>query len=96
AFGNPWLFQQAEALIEGKEIPPTPPIGKRVETALWQFEMAAEHLGERIACLEARKHYAWYLRGVPHSGYFKALISKAETLDDLHKITQGIKRELHD
>ncbi|MCL2151981.1 MAG: tRNA dihydrouridine synthase DusB, partial [Oscillospiraceae bacterium] len=33
AFGNPWLFQQAEALIEGKEIPPTPPIGKRVETA---------------------------------------------------------------
>jgi nifR3 family TIM-barrel protein len=94
AFGNPWLFQQAKALFEGKEIPPLPSIAKKAETALRQFEMAAEHLGERVACLEARKHYAWYLRGIPHSGSFKSLIAKAETLDDLRKITEGIKREL--
>jgi tRNA-dihydrouridine synthase B len=59
-----------------------------------QFEIAAEFKGERAACLEARRHYAWYLRGVPHSGYFKDKISKAATLDDLRKITEGIKREL--
>jgi len=96
AFGNPWLFQQANALLSGKEIPPHPPIGARAETALRQFEMAAEQKGERVACLEARKHYAWYLRGVPHSGYFKEQIAKASTLDDLRKITEGIKRELKD
>jgi tRNA-dihydrouridine synthase B len=94
AFGNPWLFTQAKARLEGIEVPPLPPIGKRVETALRQFEMAAEQKSERIACLEARRHYAWYLRGVPHSGYFKERISKAETLEDLRKITEGIKREL--
>ena len=94
AFGNPWLFRQAKALLDGEEAPPLPPIGKRAETALRQFEMAAEANGERVACLEARKHYTWYLRGVPHSGYFKSQIAKAETLDDLRKITEGIKREL--
>ena len=94
AFGNPWLFQQAKALLDGFDIPQRPPIGKRAETALRQFEMAAQEKGERTACLEARKHYAWYLRGVPHSGYFKAQIAKAETLDDLRKITEGIGREL--
>ena len=94
AFGNPWLFQQARALFQGETVPPLPPVGKRAETALRQFEMAAEQKGERSACLEARKHYAWYLRGVPHSGYFKAQIAKAETLNDLRKITEGIKREL--
>ena len=94
ALGNPWLFQQAKALLEGAEPPSLPPIGKRAETALRQIEMAAEQKGERIACLEARRHFAWYLRGVPHSGYFKAQISKAATLDDLRKITEGIKREL--
>jgi len=94
AFGNPWLFAQAKALLDGEQIPPLPPIGKRAETAMRQFELAAEHKGERIACLEARKHYAWYLRGVPHSAYFKDKISKAATLDDLRKITEGIKREL--
>jgi len=94
ALGNPWIFQQAKALLDGKAIPPLPPIGVRAESALRQFIMAAEQKGERVACLEARKHYAWYLRGVPHSGYFKAQISKAESVEDLRKITEGIKREL--
>jgi len=92
AFGNPWLFQQANALLDGGDIPPCPPVGERAGTALRQFEMAAEHKGERVACLEARKHYAWYLRGVPHSGYFKMQIAKAETLSDLRKITDGIRQ----
>lgn len=96
AFGNPWLFMQAAALIDGKEIPKRPPIKERAKTAMRQFELAAVHKGEYIACLEARKHYAWYLKGVPHSGYFKEQISKATTLDDLRKITEGIGRELRD
>jgi len=94
ALGDPWIFIQARALLDGGEAPPRPPVGERAETAMRQFEMAAEQKGERIACLEARKHYAWYLRGVPHSGYFKGLISKAATLGDLREITEGIKREL--
>ena len=94
AMGDPWLFRQAAALLNGDDVPKRPPIGERAFVALRQFEMAAAHKGERIACLEARKHYAWYLRGVPHSGYFKERISKAATLDDLRDITEGIKREL--
>ena len=94
ALGNPWLFQQARALLDGEYVPSLPPVDKRAETALRQLEMSAALKGERIACLEARRHYAWYLRGVPHSGYFKSLISKAETLEDLRKITEGITREL--
>ena len=96
SFGNPWLFQRANALLEGKEIPPLPPLKERVQTAMRQFELAAKYKGEHIACLEARKHYAWYLRGVPHAGYFKGQIMKAVTLDDLRKITAGIGRELRD
>ena len=94
ALGNPWLFEQARAVLEGTDVPKPAPVGKRAETAMRQFELAAEQKGEKIACLEARKHYAWYLRGVPRSGYFKGLISKASTLDELRRITEGIKREL--
>jgi len=94
AMGDPWIFQQASSLLNGEDIPNHPPIGKRAETALRQFEIAAKQKGEKIACLEARKHYAWYLRGVPYSGYFKEKISKAVTMDDLREITEGIKREL--
>jgi len=90
AMGDPWLFMQAAALLAGEDVPKKPPIGKRAETALRQFEIAAEQKGERVACLEARKHYSWYLRGVPHSGYLKEKISKAATLTDLRDITNDI------
>lgn len=95
-FGNPWLFQQALAAIQGQEIPPLPPLAQRCDTAVRQFELAAQHKGERIACLEARKHYAWYLKGVPHAAYWKGEISKITTLEDVYRVTAGIKRELKD
>ncbi|MBR4953959.1 MAG: tRNA dihydrouridine synthase DusB [Oscillospiraceae bacterium] len=93
-FGNPWIFEQGNAAIEGKEIPPLPPLAERVDTAVRQITLSAELKGERLACLEARRHMAWYLRGVAHSGYFKSEIVKVETLADVLRIAEGIKREL--
>ena len=93
-FGNPWVFQQAKAALEGEEIPPLPPLAERVDTAVRQFELAAAHKGEHIACLEARKQYAWYLKGVPHAGYYKEQIVKITTLEDVYRVTKGIKRDL--
>ena len=93
-FGNPWVFQQAKAALEGEEIPPLPPLAERVDTAVQQFELAAAHKGEHIACLEARKQYAWYLKGVAFAGYYKEQISHINTLEDIYRITVGIKRDL--
>jgi len=93
-FGNPWLFRQAQAALEGREEPPLPPLAARCDTAVRQFELAAARKGEHIACLEARKQYAWYLKGVAHSGYYKEQISQISTLEDIYRITAGIKRDL--
>ena len=62
--------------------------------AVRQFELSAAHKGEKIACLEARRHYAWYLKGVPYAAYYKEQICKIETMEDIYRITQGIKRDL--
>ena len=93
-FGNPWLFQQAKAALEGREVPPQPPQAQRCDTAVRQFELSAAHKGEHIACLEARKHYAWYLKGVPYAGYWKEQICQVSTMEEIHRITEGIKRDL--
>ncbi len=95
-FGNPWIFAQCLAALEGREIPPIPPLERRCDTAVRQFEMAAQNKGEKIACLEARKQYAWYLKGVPHAAYYKEQICKITTLEDVYRITRGIKRDLKD
>lgn len=92
--GNPWLFRQARAALEGRPIPPPPSLAERCDTAVRQFELAAADKGERIAVLEARRHYCWYLKGVPHAGYYKEQIVRMCTLEDVYQVTKGIKRDL--
>ncbi|MGI5935316.1 MAG: tRNA dihydrouridine synthase DusB [Oscillospiraceae bacterium] len=94
AFGNPWLFRQAAAAIAGEPIPDIPPLKERIDTVIRQLEIAAGYKGEKIACLEARRHFAWYLKGVPHSSYFRQLVTRIETLDEARRIAEDIKREL--
>lgn len=94
SFGNPWIFQQAQAALEGRPVPPLPPLAERCEVAVRQIRLAAEDKGEHIAMLEARKQYAWYLKGVPHANYYKEQIVRMNTLEDMERITAGIKRDL--
>ncbi len=96
SFGNPWLFAQAKAALDGEEIPPLPPLAERCDTLVRQIEKSAEYRNERVALLEARRHYCWYLKGVSHANYYKEQIVKMETLEDLYRVTAGIKRDLHD
>lgn len=93
-FGNPWIFAQAQAALEGRPIPPLPPLAERCRVAMEQFELARQDKGEKVACLEARKHYAWYLKGVPHAAYWKEQLCKATTMADLEYCTKGILRDL--
>ena len=94
AFGDPWIFQRVQAALRGESVPERLPLDARMDTALRQIELAAEDKGEHIACLEARKHLAWYLRGVAYSGYYKEKISAISTMDEVYTIINGIKRDL--
>ena len=93
-FGNPWLFAQAKAALEGADIPDLPPLAHRIDTALRQVELAVEDKGEHVALLEARKQLCWYLKGVSHANYYKEQIVRMNTLDDARHICEGIKRDL--
>ena len=93
-FGDPWIFAEVRAAMEGRQIPQRPMLAQRVDVAVHQFELAYQDKGEKIACLEARKHFAWYLKGVAHSSYYKAQISALNTMEDVYRIAQGIKNDL--
>ena len=94
SFGDPWVFAQVKAALNGEPVPDRPPLAKRVDVAVRQFELAYEDKGEKIACLEARKHFAWYLRGVAYASYYKSQISAISTMEDIYRIAEGIRRDL--
>ncbi len=94
AFGDPWIFQEVNAALDGLTPPPRPPLAQRIDLAVEQFELARRDKGEHIACLEARKHFAWYLRGVAYAGYYKGKIAQIQSMEDIYKIAAGVKRDL--
>jgi len=93
-FGDPWIFSEVSAAMEGKEIPERPVLKDRIALAVKQFELSEQDHGEKIACLEARKHFAWYLRGVRNASYYKKEISSLTTMADIYRVAKDIVRDL--
>ena len=94
AFGDPWIFGQAEAAIAGEAIPELPPLAERMDVAEEQICLLASYFGERKACVEARHQLPWYLHGVAHAGFYKQQLVRLESLEQLREICRGIKKDL--
>lgn len=93
-FGDPWIFQQVSAAMAGQEAPERPILKDRIAVAVKQFELSERDHGEHIACLEARKHFAWYLRGVRNASYYKKEITSMNKMEDIYRIARDIVRDL--
>ena len=93
-FGDPWIFGEIKAAMAGEEYPGRPVLADRIAVAVRQFELAEQDHGEHIACLEARKHFAWYLRGVRNSSFYKKEISSMSKMEDIYRIAREISRDL--
>ena len=94
SFGDPWIFREGNAAIAGQPIPEKPPLSERMDVALAQIELSASQRGERVACLEARRHLGWYLRGLAYAAPYSREAGKVETLEDVRKLVREVKRDL--
>ena len=92
-FGDPWIFSEIQAAREGRDYE-RPVLKDRIAVAVEQFRLAEQDHGEHIACLEARKHFAWYLRGVSHSSYYKNQITSLTTMEDIYRVAGDVVRDL--
>ena len=93
-FGDPWIFREINEVLEGKPVTPRPTLAERMDVASRQVHIAMEDKGEHIACLEARKHINWYLRGVAYANYYKDKVSHISSVAEAEEIIAGIKRDL--
>ncbi len=93
-FGDPWIFQEVQAALAGQEYAGRPCLKDRIDVALQQFRLSEQDHGEHIACLEARKHFAWYLRGVAYSSYYKNQITSLNTMEDIYRVAKDVVRDL--
>lgn len=83
AQGNPWVFREVTAALEGREIPPRPTRQELYDMIARHAQLAAQYKGEYITVREMRKHLAWYTTGLPHAAALRRQINNIETMDGL-------------
>src|SRR5215469_289638 len=79
AYGRPWFVRQVIAWLRHRRRVPDPPLETQLEIVLDHYEEMLLHYGTEVGSRIARKHVAWYSKGLPGSAEFRAAIN--ETVD---------------
>ena len=87
--GNPWLFEQINALLAG-EAPYTPSLSEKLDTMVEQVERMAVYKGEYIAMRQARKLVIGYFKGMKGAATLRKEAGKLSTLADLYALKKHI------
>lgn len=93
ALGRPWVFSQIEAFLKHEAILPEPPVSERMLVMLRHVKLICEYKGERVAMLEARKHAAWYMKGIRGAAKYRREIGSLETYSQLEALAFKVASE---
>jgi tRNA-dihydrouridine synthase B len=87
AFGNPWLFRDARALLEGRAAPAAPAAAERFQVALEHARLALRLQGDtRKTVIEFRKHLGWYTRGLHGASDLRQRLFQIESIAEAEAI----------
>lgn len=78
AQGNPWIFREVTAALNGQQMPARPSVQEVGETLLTHLQACHELYGSYRGVRIARKHIAWYCRGLAHATVFREAANRIE------------------
>lgn len=87
AQGNPFVFKEINAFLNGKDyIPPT--LEERFKVLSDQIKLMEEYKDPHIAMLESRKHTAWYMHGLDGAAQLRRMCGEITCFSDIERICQ--------
>jgi len=90
SFGQPWLFRQARALLDGTPMPPTPGVADRFAVALEHARLVQAYEVDPVgAAIEFRKHLGWYVKGLPNSAELRQRLHQVKDFAEVEAIFRG-------
>ncbi len=90
ALGRPWVFSQIDAYLERGEALPEPPLDTRMRVMLDHIRTLCVYKGDYIGMREARKHAAWYIRGVRGAAAFRSRVGALSSISDMEDLAADV------
>ncbi len=85
AIGNPWIFSQVGAIMEGRPVQPVS-ITRRFEAMKEYLKVTVEYLGEKQACFMMRSRLGWFVKGLVSSGRFRESIKQISSENEAEEL----------
>lgn len=85
SFGNPWVFLEIAAAFEGKEFRALS-FEEKIPWMVRHMELSCALKNEKWGTLEMRKHFAWYIRGIPHASDLRQKLMKAISREEIFNL----------
>ena len=89
AMGNPFIFSDTTSLLKTGSYQPVP-ADIRIKTGFAELERLAAETSEQHACLEMRKRFHAYSKGIPNGGPIRNAIVHASSIKEYHQIFDPI------
>ena len=93
ALGRPWVFSQISAYLKNEVILPEPPLSEQMRVMVKHIERICEYKGERVGIREARKHAAWYIKGIRGAAQYRQQVGALSSVDELRELAYRILTE---
>ena len=85
ALGNPWIFSEVIASLEGREYT-APSAAERLKMAMAHAADMIARKGERVGLPEARKHLVWYCKGLRGAAAARGELMQAQTPEGVQAV----------
>lgn len=88
ARGNPWIFSETLARLQGEKQPDPPSVKQIIEMVLKHFTLLIKLKGEASAAREMRRHACWYVRGLPGAASLRQKLIRLSSYRETEIILQ--------
>lgn len=83
AKGNPWIFREIRAALEGKDVPDRPDQEEVIDMILRHAKLSIQYKGEFTGIREMRKHTAWYTAGMHGASRIRDAVNQVSDYEQL-------------
>jgi len=93
-YGRPWFVRQVADWLRSRMRVPDPPLGVQLQIVLGHYEDMLAHYGSEVGSRIARKHIAWYSKGLPGSAEFRAAVNQTIDVDRIKDLIRSFYEPL--
>lgn len=93
ALGRPWVFSRINAYLHHEVILPEPPVSEQMRVMVKHIRRICEYKGEKVGIREARKHAAWYIKGIRGAAGYRREVGALSSIEELERLAFKIASE---